>query len=127
MGYREVHVLLILPGKLSFLIYLCNCMLVMQHLYKIMRITHKHITKIRNAGCMLWIVKVRGAVYWRKEICTQTPSSVIPCCKICHKCYTPIVLDSGVPRRGFKPPPKIPKALQNRAKLNPIVKTVKNC
>ena len=27
----------------------------------------------------------------------------------------------------FKPPPEIPKALQNRAKLNPIVKTVKNC
>ena len=37
---------------------------------------------------------------------------------------------SGVPRGGgfrvFKPPPEIPKALQkNRAKLNPIVKTVK--
>jgi len=29
---------------------------------------------------------------------------------------------------GFKPPPpEIPKALQNLAKLNPIVKTVKNC
>ena len=29
---------------------------------------------------------------------------------------------------GFNPPPpQIPKALQNRAKLNPIVKTVKNC
>jgi len=29
---------------------------------------------------------------------------------------------------GFKPPPPdIPKALQNRAKLNPIVKTVENC
>jgi len=30
---------------------------------------------------------------------------------------------------GFKPPPtpEIPKALQNRAKVNPIVKTVKNC
>jgi len=28
----------------------------------------------------------------------------------------------------FKPPPaEIPKALQNRAKFNPIVKTVKNC
>jgi len=27
---------------------------------------------------------------------------------------------------GFKPP-EIPKALQNRAKLNPIVKTIKNC
>ena len=27
----------------------------------------------------------------------------------------------------FSPPPEIPKALQNRAKLNPIVKTVKNC
>jgi len=28
---------------------------------------------------------------------------------------------------GFKPPSEIPKALQNRAKLNSIVKTVKNC
>jgi len=28
---------------------------------------------------------------------------------------------------GFKPPPpEIPKVLQNRAKFNPIVKTVKN-
>jgi len=25
------------------------------------------------------------------------------------------------------PPPEIPKAIKNRAKLNPIVKTVKNC
>jgi len=31
--------------------------------------------------------------------------------------------------RGSNPPNphEIPKALQNRAKLNPIVKTVKNC
>jgi hypothetical protein len=28
---------------------------------------------------------------------------------------------------GVQPPLEIPKALQNRAKLNPIVKTVKNC
>jgi len=28
---------------------------------------------------------------------------------------------------GSTPLPEIPKALQNRAKLNPIVKTVKNC
>jgi len=28
---------------------------------------------------------------------------------------------------GSNPLPEIPKALQNRAKLNPIVKTVKNC
>jgi hypothetical protein len=28
---------------------------------------------------------------------------------------------------GGSNPPKIPKALQNHAKLNPIVKTVKNC
>jgi len=38
--------------------------------------------------------------------------------------------DSGVPKGGgfggFKPS-EIPKALQNRAKLNPIVKNVKNC
>ena len=28
---------------------------------------------------------------------------------------------------GSNPPPEIPKALQNRSKLNPIVKTVKIC
>ena len=28
---------------------------------------------------------------------------------------------------GSTPPPEITKTLQNRAKLNPIVKTVKNC
>ena len=33
----------------------------------------------------------------------------------------------GVWGGGSTPPPEIPKALQNRAKLNPIVKTVKNC
>ena len=42
-----------------------------------------------------------------------------------------LIQGSGVPRGGVwgvqTPPPEIPKALQNRAKLNPIVKTVKNC
>ena len=42
-----------------------------------------------------------------------------------------LTLVSGVTRGvwGVQPPPRpeIPKALQNRAKLNPIVKTVKNC
>jgi len=36
----------------------------------------------------------------------------------------------GVPRGGvwgIQNSREIPKALQNRAKLNPIVKTVKNC
>jgi len=39
---------------------------------------------------------------------------------------------NGVPRGGLgvqtppPPSPQIPKALQNRAKLNPFVKTVKN-
>ena len=39
------------------------------------------------------------------------------------------VVTSGVPRGGWgiQPPPEILKALKNRAKLNPIVKTVKNC
>ena len=43
---------------------------------------------------------------------------------------TVIVLGSGVPSGGlgvFKPPPEIPKAHQNRAKLNPFSKIVKNC
>ena len=42
---------------------------------------------------------------------------------------TNFVYLSGVPRGGVQPPQpphKIPRALQNRAKLNPIVKTVKN-
>jgi len=34
-------------------------------------------------------------------------------------------LSSGVPRGGLTPTPEFPKALQNRAKLNPIVKTKK--
>jgi len=37
---------------------------------------------------------------------------------------------SGVPRGGFggvQIPPEIPKALQNRAKLSPIMKNGKNC
>ena len=45
-----------------------------------------------------------------------------------------LLLISGVPGGGGEgvwgsntPQPEIPKALQNRAKLNPIVKTVKNC
>ena len=38
-------------------------------------------------------------------------------------------VDSGVPRRGCSnpPAPEIPKALQNGAKLNPIVRNVRNC
>jgi len=40
-----------------------------------------------------------------------------------------MILTSGVPRGegSISPPPEIPKALQNRAKLNPIVKTGKKC
>ena len=38
---------------------------------------------------------------------------------------TAVVYRGGV--GVFKPPPEILKALQNRAKLNPVVKTVKNC
>ena len=42
--------------------------------------------------------------------------------------YTYQRLTEGVRGGGFKlPPSEIPKALQNRAKLNAIVKTVKNC
>jgi len=39
--------------------------------------------------------------------------------KVCHVI--------GILGGGFKPPPQILKALQNHAKLNLIVKTVKNC
>jgi len=45
--------------------------------------------------------------------------------------YTAVLQTSGVPRGVWggltPPPPEVPKALQNRAKLNPIVKTVKYC
>jgi len=48
------------------------------------------------------------------------------------KCGWDVLLTSGVPKGeadwGIQPPAtEIPKTLQNRAKLNPIVKTVKNC
>jgi len=46
------------------------------------------------------------------------------------ECFTGVLI-SGVPRgvlgRVQNPPPEIPKALQNGAKFNPVVKTVKNC
>ena len=47
----------------------------------------------------------------------------------CHFCRYYVAhqwCTEGVGVGVFKPP-EIPKALQNRAKLNPIVKTVKNC
>ena len=52
--------------------------------------------------------------------------------KPCTCSFMVLLLCSGVPRGEgvgvFKPPPpEIPKALQNRAKLNPTVKAVKNC
>jgi len=45
-----------------------------------------------------------------------------------HSSY-PVAYRGGVGGLGCSnpPPPEIPKALQNRVKLNPIVKTVKNC
>ena len=38
----------------------------------------------------------------------------------------PVAYREGGLRGSTPSPPEIPKALQNRAKLNPIVKTVKN-
>ena len=57
---------------------------------------------------------------------------------LCHcllphnpKFLTPYTSSHSVAYRGgvgvFNLPPEIPKALQNRAKPNPILKTVKNC
>ena len=53
--------------------------------------------------------------YWKKCIDYQYPIQYLE--------Y------SGILRGGFGvfKPPQIPKALQNHAKLNPIVKTVKKC
>ena len=35
--------------------------------------------------------------------------------------------EGGFGEGSKPPPPEIPKALQNGAKFNPVVKTVKNC
>ena len=42
-----------------------------------------------------------------------------------HQCVQTVAYRGGC--LGGSTPPEIPKAHQNRAKLNPIVKTVKNC
>jgi len=53
--------------------------------------------------------------------------------KVRDQFSNPYTTTRGAPsRRGFggvqtPPPPEIPKVHQNRAKLNPIVKTAKNC
>ena len=70
------------------------------------------------------------------ETCQSSQNQNGRCCKVviinihrCRKyrvnekalCFDCKILTSGVPRGGvFKPPPKILKALQNCAKLNPI-------
>jgi len=72
----------------------------------------------------LWFTKTDGPSGAGLTNVTSTPY-ILPIPDNSHLSFTPT---SGVPRGGmFNPPPEIPKALQNRAKLNPIVKTVKNC
>jgi len=44
---------------------------------------------------------------------------------MCEDVLIPVAYGGGGGFGMFNP--EIPKALQNRAKLNPIVKTVKNC
>ena len=49
---------------------------------------------------------------------------------VCAFVGHPMIEHSGDRGGGLgcsTPPPEIPKVIQNRAKLNPIVKTVKNC
>jgi len=49
-------------------------------------------------------------------------------CNLIISLPRPVAYRGGGELGGFKPPsPEILKALQNCAKLNPIVKTVKNC
>jgi len=62
------------------------------------------------------------------------PSGSIKCCEFHNWLKTSLLLKKqrcteGVGGVGvFKPPPiEVPKAFQTGAKLNPIVKTVKNC
>ena len=63
-------------------------------------------TWVARADVLSWISYMYGRVFWK------------------------YLRTSGVPRGGVwgvQTPPEIPKAHQNRAKLNPIVKIVKNC
>ena len=55
--------------------------------------------------------------------------SVLQLCEIWRKyvAFNGHYLEQWRTDWGGSKPPEIPKALQNRAKLNPIVKTVKNC
>ena len=47
--------------------------------------------------------------------------------KVARNTYIPHAIKQGCTGWGGSTPPEIPKALQNRAKLNPIVNNVKNC
>jgi hypothetical protein len=62
-------------------------------------------------------------------ICLQyVPSSHMPHCKeagCTHKCHWTVIRPMAHQGK-VQTPPEIPKALQNRAKLNPIAKTVEN-
>ena len=98
------------------------------------RMSHCHAMKARSSQVLLL-----SAVLGRHEACRAKRWSFLRrkarACPHAHKHYHCLsiyitVSSSGVPRGVWgvqTPPPEIPKALQNRAKLNPIVKTVKNC
>jgi len=96
--------------------------------------TNRHLnTRYEKKGniaddtCQLITIIMEYNIFWKLVI------TEINCTLLCSRepaahLYTQI--DSGVPRGDFgvQPPhPEIPKALKNRAKLNPIVKTVKDC
>ena len=88
--------------------------------------------KLSNQGGMRWAGHVarmeeKRNVY-RGGLLMRKPKVTISFERPRRRCEGSI---SGVPRRvlgcSTPPTPEIPKALQNRAKLNPTVKTVKNC
>ena len=72
-------------------------------------------------------VTYNGQHIGRRLSCTQTMDTTTTTARCCSEHKACQWRTEG--GWGLNPPPpsEIPKALQNRAKLNPIVKTVKNC
>ena len=78
--------------------------------------------KRRTAGCTWTDYKTNGQITKELKI---TP--ILDKLMEYKRNWTVAYRGGGWGVQLLPPPKKIPKALQNRAKLNPIVKTAKNC
>ena len=94
-----------------YLYFLMFCM--------ILTVFYVPVTSVNSINLAIFIIR------WEYVLCEVRTAVFL--CVIGNTDHTCVAVAYRRVVWGVQTPPQIPKALQNRAKLNPIVKTVKNC